>query len=48
VKYLKSNAPELKLNPSRDYAVIKPLHVGYSSYVKNFKRRLKKTVNSNG
>jgi hypothetical protein len=43
MKYLRSNAPELKLNPSKDYALVKPLHVGDSSYVKNFKRKLKKT-----
>jgi len=43
MKYLKSNAPELKLNPSKQYAVMKPLHVTNSSYIKNYKRKLRKT-----
>jgi hypothetical protein len=48
MKYLRSNAPELKLNPSKDFAVVKPLHVGDSSYVKNFKRKLRKTYVQSG
>lgn len=48
MKYLRSNAPELKLNPSKEYAVVRPLHVGDSSYVKNFKRKLRKTYVKSG
>ena len=43
LKYVKSKAPEVIINPSNEFSMVRPLNIKSSTYVKNYKRKLKKS-----
>lgn len=44
MKYVESRAPDIIVNPSKEFAIVKPFYKSKSIYVKNIKRKMKKSA----
>lgn len=42
-RYIESRAPEIVMNPWKEFALVKPVYKSQSQYVRNMKRKIKQS-----